>query len=272
MSDKRFSVFPTRMTLAAYKQKLKGATRGHSLLKKKSDALTIRFRQILGQIISQKEAMGDLMKTAAFSLAHAKRDAGDFGHTVVENVKTAQFKVRLAQDNIAGVRLPMFHASHQSEALVQDLTGLAKGGQRVSVCRVAFSKALDALVSLASLQTAFITLDAVIRITNRRVNALEYVVIPKVEGTIHYIESELDEYDREEFFRLKKVQRNKKKVMERMQVEAKQRLDAQAAEATAAATVVAANATKPVPRQPASVTAPPRSLIEVKDEETDLFT
>lgn len=61
------------------------------------------------------------------------------------------------------------------------------------------------------LQTAFYILDQVIRTTNRRVNAIEYVVIPKIENTIAYISSELDEQDREEFFRLKKVQGKKKK-------------------------------------------------------------
>jgi len=51
------------------------------------------------------------------------------------------------------------------------------------------------------LQTAFTILDEVIRATNRRVNAIEHVVIPKLENTIKYIISELDEMDREEFFR-----------------------------------------------------------------------
>lgn len=54
-------------------------------------------------------------------------------------------------------------------------------------------------------------LDEVIKMTNRRVNALEHVVIPRLENTISYINSELDEMDREEFFRLKKVQGKKKK-------------------------------------------------------------
>jgi len=46
-----------------------------------------------------------------------------------------------------------------------------------------------------------VTLDAVIKITNRRVNAIEYVVMPRIENTIKYIESELDEGEREEFYR-----------------------------------------------------------------------
>lgn len=60
---------------------------------------------------------------------------------------------------------------------------------------------METLVELASLQTAFVILDEVIRATNRRVNAIEHVVIPKLENTINYVISELDEMDREEFFR-----------------------------------------------------------------------
>lgn len=77
--------------------------------------------------------------------------------------------------------------------------------------RETYTKALHTLVELASLQTAFVILDEVIRMTNRRVNAIEHVIIPKLENTISYIVSELDEMDREEFFRLKKVQAKKKR-------------------------------------------------------------
>ena len=56
-------------------------------------------------------------------------------------------------------------------------------------------------MELASLQTSFVTLDEVIKTTNRRVNAIEHVVIPKIQRTLDYIISELDELEREEFFR-----------------------------------------------------------------------
>jgi len=62
-----------------------------------------------------------------------------------------------------------------------------------------------------SVQTAFVILDEVIKVVNRRVNAIEHVIIPRTENTIKYINSELDELDREEFYRLKKVKNNKQR-------------------------------------------------------------
>lgn len=71
-------------------------------------------------------------------------------------------------------------------------------------------------------QTSFLTLDEAIKATNRRVNALENVVKPRLENTIQYIKGELDELEREEFFRLKKVQQYKKKAVARALAEAQE--------------------------------------------------
>ena len=65
------------------------------------------------------------------------------------------------------------------------------------------------LYRLASLQTSFVTLDEALKVTNRRVNALENVTIPRIEGTLAYIGRELDELEREDFTRLKLVQGKK---------------------------------------------------------------
>eukprot|EP01119_Soliformovum_irregulare_P017698 TRINITY_DN529_c0_g1_i1.p1 TRINITY_DN529_c0_g1~~TRINITY_DN529_c0_g1_i1.p1 ORF type:complete len:299 (+),score=83.54 TRINITY_DN529_c0_g1_i1:110-1006(+) len=209
----RLNIFPTRMALTNMKIKLKGAVKGHSLLKKKSDALSMKFRTILGKIAECKEAMGHTMRTASFSLATAKWAAHpvDFKSVVVENVDKASFKLKLTSDNVAGVHLPVFEQLNDNSKLPQEMTGLAKGGQQIQSCRNTYITALEGLVQLASLQTAFVTLDHVIRITNRRVNAIEYVVKPKLENTIQYIMTELDEGEREEFYRLKKIQGKKKR-------------------------------------------------------------
>lgn len=213
MSSKdKINVFPSRMALTNMKLRLKGAQKGHSLLKKKADALQIRFRSILKKIIETKSLMGDVMKEASFSLAEAKFTVGsDFNHIVLQNVTNAQIKVRSKKDNVAGVTLPIFE-TFQNSSDSNEFAGLARGGQQLAKIKKNYANAIQLLVDLASLQTSFITLDEVIKITNRRVNALEYVVIPRLEKTITYIISELDEMEREEFYRLKKVQEKKKKI------------------------------------------------------------
>ena len=131
----------------------------------------------------------------------------------------------------------------------QELTGLSRGGEQIKKAKTTYIGALERLILVASLQvrlslfffffsfsvsfrlsqvtnllisfvarpalpqTAFYTLDEVIKVTNRRVNALEHVMMPRIKNTINYIISELDERDREEFYRLKKIQDKKKKVL-----------------------------------------------------------
>ncbi|XP_031498519.1 V-type proton ATPase subunit D-like [Nymphaea colorata] len=226
----RLNVVPTVTMLGVMKARLIGATRGHALLKKKSDALTVQFRQILKKIVSAKESMGDIMKTSAFALTEAKYVAGDnVKHVVLENVRSATLKVRSRQENVAGVKLPRFEYFSDGETK-NDLTGLARGGQQIQLCRAAYIKAIEVLVELASLQTSFLTLDEAIKTTNRRVNALENVVKPRLENTINYIKGELDELEREDFFRLKKIQGYKKREIERQMLAAKQYADEQEAE------------------------------------------
>lgn len=206
----REQVFPTRMTLGVMKSKLKGAQQGHSLLKRKSEALTKRFRDITQRIDDAKRKMGRVMQTAAFSLAEVQYATGDnIAYQVQESVQKARFQVKAKQENVSGVYLPTFETLINEDINDFKLTGLGRGGQQVQKAKMVYTRAVETLVELASLQTAFIILDEVIKVTNRRVNAIEHVIIPRTENTISYINSELDEVDREEFYRLKKVQEKK---------------------------------------------------------------
>ncbi|KAL6719102.1 H(+)-transporting V1 sector ATPase subunit D [Lecanora helva] len=208
----REAVFPTRQSLGTMKNKLKGAETGHSLLKRKSEALTKRFREITRRIDEAKRKMGRVMQIAAFSLAEVSYAVGgDIGYQVQESAKQARFRVRTKQENVSGVFLPQFESYTTEGNNDFGLTGLGKGGQQVQRCRETYARAVETLVELASLQTAFVILDEVIKVVNRRVNAIEHVIIPRTENTIKYINSELDELDREEFYRLKKVKNNKQR-------------------------------------------------------------
>ena len=239
-NNNRLPVVPTVTVLAIMKARLTGASKGHALLKKKADALNMKFRQILKKIVEAKERMGTVMKTSFFSLAQAKYRNGDFRHTVMDSVDTATTTVETASENVAGVKIPKLNCVVREDAAGRDvaasggglskassssstqLMGLGTGGKQIQECRKSFLDAVELLVELASLQTAFVTLDTAIKTTNRRVNALEHVVVPKLENTIAYIKGELDELEREEFFRLKKVQGNKKKHAEKAMAYAKE--------------------------------------------------
>lgn len=214
-SGNRELVFPTRMTLSLMKGKLKGAQQGHSLLKRKLEALAKRFRDITQRIDDAKRKMGRVMQTASFSLAEVQYATGDnIAYQVQESVNQARFQVRAKQENVSGVRLPAFESYINEDVNDFKMTGLGRGGQQVQKAKYVYTKAVETLVELASLQTAFLILDEVIKVTNRRVNAIEHVIIPRTENTIAYINSELDELDREEFYRLKKVQEKKQEAVQ----------------------------------------------------------
>lgn len=210
MAAARLPVFPTRQSLQLMKVKHTGAKKGHSLLKKKADALTMRLRALLKNILQAKEDVGAAFRDGNFALAEVKYAAGDIKPMVIESVGAAQKRVEIRVDNIAGVKVPVFKCI-DTGAASQDHTGLSKGGQQIARARTTFAKAVDVLVQLATLQTSFVILDEAIKVTSRRVNALDTVVIPKISNTVEYIKSELDELEREEFFRLKRSQDKKKK-------------------------------------------------------------
>ncbi|PVU94185.1 hypothetical protein BB561_002762 [Smittium simulii] len=208
MAAVRDNVFPTRMNLTVTKTRLKGAQTGYSLLKRKSEALSIRFIDIVKRIKEAKIKMGQVMNNASFSMAQVAYTTGDIGFQVRENAKTASFKLISKQENASGVLLPVFEKNIQSGNSF-DLTGLGRGGQQVKNAKESYTEALNVLIELASLQTAFLILDEVIKLTKRRVAAIEYIIIPRIENTISHIISELDEQDREE---LKMVQSKKKTI------------------------------------------------------------
>jgi hypothetical protein len=118
--------------------------------------------------------MGRVMQIAAFSLAEVTYAVGgvNLSYQIQESAKSAKFRVRTKQENVSGVFLPAFEAFQTEGGSDFQLTGLGKGGQQVSRCRETYARAVETLVELASLQTAFVILDEVIKVVNRRVNAM----------------------------------------------------------------------------------------------------
>lgn len=164
-NQNRLQVAPTVTVLQIVKGRLLGATKGHALLKKKADALSMRFRQILKQIVEAKEGLGAGMKDSFFSWAEARYAAGEqVRHTVLDNVDRATVRVFGGLDNVAGVKIPKFESYVQPGGHQMELTGLGRGGQQIQACRKAYQEAVNLLLQLASLQTAFFTLDEALKV------------------------------------------------------------------------------------------------------------
>lgn len=198
---------PTRMNLQTYKAKGLAAKKGYDLLKKKSDALKVRFRDIMKQIYATKIGMAEMSSGSFFSLTQAEYAAGksiiftelkgaktdinclflgNFRNKILESNMTASTRVTSRTDNVAGVKLPVF-SQYDTGYESQENLGLTGGARKITACKEKFSEYLKALVKLASLQTSFLTMDEALKVTNRRVNALENVTIPKIQKVLDYI-------------------------------------------------------------------------------------
>lgn len=194
------------MNQQIFKTKKKAAESGHRLLKKKADALKVKFRDYAKSIAETKGTMSSDSSSAFFSLTQAEYAAGNFKQKVAEGSMTARVRVGAGVDNVAGVKLPVFTKYETGAAADNQSLGLVGGGKKIVAVRDKFTHLLESLIKLASLQTSFVTLDEAMKVTNRRVNALENVTIPKIQKVLDYISRELDELEREDFTRLKLVQ------------------------------------------------------------------
>ena len=212
-------VIANRSQLQLWKGKLIGATKGHSLLKRKLEGLKKAFAAVMEKLIKSKKKIGGFMTEAVFVLTEAQWGAGDFGKTLADTVKRSSSQVQLFLNHKGGVYLPKFKPKIEQ---IDDATrqlGITGGGAAIQKTKDRFTKLLNVMIKIAGYQASYHTLDDIIRITSRRVNALENVVIPRFQEYIAYIIRELDEMEREDFFMLKKVQENKKRQMEKARLQ-----------------------------------------------------
>ena len=142
------------MTLQVYKIRAVGAKKGYELLKKKSDALKKAFRAILAKIVESKVRMAIDYREARMGMAEANFAAGDFSRAVIDNVATVSpVRMTMQQDNIAGVKLPIFKLKDIDEFGDGALLGLSMGGQSIQTARDRYTKYLKILITIATLQT-----------------------------------------------------------------------------------------------------------------------
>jgi len=196
---------PTRSELINLKRRIVLSERGYKILKMKRDGLIIEFFKVLE---TAKDSQSDLQKKyerAIQMMAFANTVEGAIG------VKSAAFSVQevpaitLASKNIMGVVVPEIESSKVKKSLIDRGYGLLGTTSAIDEAASSYEELLDAIIESAEIETTMKKLLDEIESTKRRVNALEFKVIPELTEARDFIKMRLDEMEREELFRLKKI-------------------------------------------------------------------
>jgi V/A-type H+-transporting ATPase subunit D len=198
----RLAVNPTRMELLRLRKRLALAKRGHKLLKDKQDELMKRFMGLVTQIKELRLSVEEELEQS-FKRFLVARSVG--GGEVVEtavSLPTRKTSVEVGKQQVMNLVVPVFEL--KSEGKVASY-GLATTPAELDTALMAMEKALGRMVELASKEKALELIGAEIEKTRRRVNALEYVLIPNLQETIRYISMKLSEMERGNLTRLMRV-------------------------------------------------------------------
>ncbi|MFW9992635.1 MAG: V-type ATP synthase subunit D [Candidatus Odinarchaeota archaeon] len=194
---------PTRMVLLELKNRQKLAENGHDLLKRKLETLTNELFSILREYSEIEAAARKELQEALKALVQAEIAMGPVKIKEIAlnypELVTADIKTR----SLMGVKVPVIEATRaQKKGIPYSL--IETSGQ-IDESIKKFERALDSLLVLAEKQSTISRLATEINATKRRVNALKNIVIPRIVATIRYIMLALQEREREEFVRLKKI-------------------------------------------------------------------
>jgi len=204
-------VNPTRMELIKKNAQIKLAEQGRDLLREKMDALIQEFFHIMESVSQSRVELESVASSAQRALLTAL--AVDDSVTL----KSASFATRkglfldIKGKNIMGVPVPILEKKRVSKSILERGYSIIGVSGRIDEVAEKFEMELDLIIGLAETETALKRLGGEIQITRRRVNALEQIMIPELKKQAKYIKNAIDEREREDLFRLKKV----KKIIER---------------------------------------------------------
>ena len=197
-------VNPTRMELTRLKGRLKTATRGHKLLKDKSDEMIRQFMLLIKRNLALREEAECALQSVlgSFMLAKAVSSSTDIEEAIA--VPGKRVKVKSGSKNVMSVEVPAFMVD-TSEKGEEFPYGFASITGELDSCIGLMGDLLPKLVELAEVEKTCNMLADEIEKNRRRVNALEFVMIPEFKETIKYITMKLDEAERANTIRLMKV-------------------------------------------------------------------
>jgi V/A-type H+-transporting ATPase subunit D len=224
-------VKPTRKNLMAIEDRIDLSERGHNTLEQKRDGLIMEFMDILDQAQDVRSDMAADYETAQRTIDMARAMEGDIAVRGAAAALKEHPEITTQSKNIMGVVVPQIESSKVKKSLDERGYGLLGSSARIDEAADAYEELLESIILAAEVETAMKKMLEEIETTKRRVNALEFTLLPQLYENQEYIEQKLEEQEREEIFRLKKI-KDKKEEEEEEEEEAEAEAEAEAAAAT----------------------------------------
>ncbi|RLG51951.1 MAG: V-type ATP synthase subunit D [Thermoproteota archaeon] len=200
-------VSPTRMELLKLRKRIALANRAYRLLKEKEEALIIDFMNLLSEAREKREKLEEVIKGAFEKLLVANMVMGSLGVRRASLGLREAMEIEVGSRNIMGVIVPVLKVRKAEIGVLESGYSIAETSTHLDESKVAFEEVLSYIVSLAETERALELLGREIRRTRRKVNILEYIILPRLEASAKEIEMKLEELAREDYFRLKLIKR-----------------------------------------------------------------
>ena len=198
----KLEVSATRMELLKLKRRLRLADRGHKLLKRKQDELMRQFLERVEQIGDLRIRIEEGLAAAhkGFLMARSVMDRESMEESIM--FPNQRLSLNVSTVPVMNLRLPVFDVKSQGNVYSY---GLSNTSAELDSALGAYSELLPEMLKLSEIERGVELLANEIETTRRRVNALEYILIPNLEETIKYITMRLEEMERSNLSRLMKV-------------------------------------------------------------------
>ena len=208
-------VQPTRSELLEVTKRIRLVKNGHKILKLKRDGLIMEFFEILDRAKNLRTEIAAQYRQATERIAVANAVDGVIAVRSAAYALTIHPEIQLTTRNLMGVVVPQISSSKIIAPLDERGYGVIGTSPRIDEAADSYEKLVETVVKAAELETTMKKLLEEIERTKRRVNALEFKVLPELEEIERFIRFRLEEMERDNIFRLKKI---KKKMAARAEV------------------------------------------------------
>lgn len=202
-------VKPTRKDLMEIKERIELSEQGHETLEKKRDGLIMEFMEILEESQDVRDNLSEDYREAQKKIDKARALDGDVAVRGAASARAETPRITLESKNIMGVVVPQIEGSKVQKDVGERGYSLLETSARIDEAAEAYEELLDTIILAAEIETAMKKMLEEIEKTKRRVNALEFKLIPELKDAQEFIELRLEEMEREEIFRLKKIKEKK---------------------------------------------------------------